>query len=393
MRTLLVSSSPQSSITGKVRRLLISYPGISEPELASFDSAETKCARTGAGLIVLLLDESPGQGQEVIRRLREKNQGYIVAVGEISDAKAILRSLQVGANLFLDVAELETEFHAALHRLFNKPEGGGMAGQLLGVVSASGGCGTSTVAVNLAAVLAREHKKCGLLDLNLGWGDLAALLDLRPQFSLADACSNDHRLDHAMLGKMVVQHSSGIHLLGSSVAFTNSPNVTASGVKHVLSLMRDLYPATVVDLEDCFHAEQVEVLRQVTGLLVVCRLDFTSLRNTRRLLDRCAQLELQRNLVRVVVNHYGQPCELPVDEAEDALGEKLTAFIPHDPKAINAANNAGTPLVVSDPHAKAAKSLIELANIDFTQPIARTRLLPDFKHLLKKVFNAAHGTA
>jgi Flp pilus assembly CpaE family ATPase len=82
-----------------------------------------------------------------------------------------------------------------------------------------------------------------------------------------------------------------------------------------------------------------------------------------------------------------------VEEAEDALGEKLTAFIPYDPKAVNAANNAGTPLVLSDPHAKAAKHLIELADLDFAQPAPRSRLLPDIKHLFKNVFNAAPGTA
>src|SRR5262249_20548559 len=118
-----------------------------------------------------------------------------------------------------------------------------------------------------------------------------------------------------------------------------------------------------------------------------------SLRNTRRLLDRCGRLDLQRNRVRVVVSHYGQPCELPVDEAEDALGEKLTAFIPFDPKAVNAANNAGTPLVLSDPHARTATQIIELANLVFPQPPPRPRLLPDIKHLLRKVFNPANGTA
>jgi pilus assembly protein CpaE len=393
MRTLLISPSPQSKSTGNVRRLLSSCPGISEPELASFESAESRCARIGADLVVVLLEESPSQGQEVICRLREKNQGFIVAVGEISDAKVILRSLQLGANLFLDVAELETELRPALHRLLNKPEGGGAAGKLLGVVSATGGCGASTVAVNLAAALACEHNKCGLIDMNLGRGDLAALLDLRPQFSLADACSNNHRLDHAMLGKMLVPHPSGIHLLGSPLEYASFPTVTAEGVKHTLSLMRDLFPVTVLDLEDCFHPEQVEALRQVIGLFVVCRLDFTSLRNTRRLLDLCARLDLHRNRVRVVVNHYGQPCELPVEEAEDALGEKLTAFIPYDPKALNAANNAGTPLVLSNAHAKAAKSLSELADIDFSQTAPRSHLLPDIKHLLKKVFNGAYGTA
>ena len=48
----------------------------------------------------------------------------MIAVGDIVDPKLILRSLQTGADLFVDAAELETEFPEALRRLRSKPEPG-----------------------------------------------------------------------------------------------------------------------------------------------------------------------------------------------------------------------------------------------------------------------------
>ena len=150
------------------------------------------------------------------------------------------------------------------------------------MLSACGGCGASTLAVNLAVIQARQYRQSILVDMNLGRGDLPALLDLKLQFSLADVCLNEGRLDQAMLGKMLVRHASGVHLLGAPPDYAGASSVTASGVKQALTLARKLAPETIVDLQDCFHAEQVEVLRQATGVLVICRLEYTSLRNARR---------------------------------------------------------------------------------------------------------------
>ena len=92
-------------------------------------------------------------------------------------------------------------------------------------------------------------------------------------------------------------------------------------------------------------------------------LDFTALRNARRVLDYLGQLGMPREGIRVVINHHGQPGELPVDEAEDALGEKLTYFIPEDPRTFNAANNTGIPVVLKYPKAKVARASSSWPNL------------------------------
>ena len=68
----------------------------------------------------------------------------------------------------------------------------------IAVLAPSGGSGSSTLAVNVATVLAKEHKTALLIDLKLQAGDLAALLDLKPTHTLADLCQNvaRHGPDH-----------------------------------------------------------------------------------------------------------------------------------------------------------------------------------------------------
>jgi pilus assembly protein CpaE len=65
--------------------------------------------------------------------------------------------------------------------------------------------------------------------------------------------------------------------------------------------------------------------------------------------------------VRVVVNRYGQPKEVPSAKAEEVLGLKIFHYVPDDPKAINRANNNGVPVVREAPSARVSKSVARLA--------------------------------
>jgi pilus assembly protein CpaE len=138
--------------------------------------------------------------------------------------------------------------------------------------------------------------------------------------------------------------------------------VSPQGVGQALTLARRIAPHVVVDLEDCFHEEQLLTLRQASTVLVVSRLDFTSMRNARRILEHLAsEADVARNRIHLVINRYGQPNELPMSEAEEALGGKISHCIPDDSRTVNDANNTGIPAVVKSPHAAVSQSLKELA--------------------------------
>src|SRR5262249_12803082 len=144
----------------------------------------------------------------------------------------------------------------------------------------------------------------------------------------------------------------GVHLLASPQAFGDTRLVTPQGVGQVLSLTRRLYTHVVADLEDCFHDEQVSALRQATTVVLVSRLAFTSLRNPRRIPGHLHGQATPRTKVGLVVSRHGQPNELPLEEAEEALGGKIAQCVPDDPKTVNGANNTGIPAVLKSPTAK-----------------------------------------
>jgi pilus assembly protein CpaE len=332
---------------------------VSIDSLAAGQSSANESLSCDVTLVALV--PNPERPLGLLSELRRISQGRIFVVGPTTDAKLALRALREGADEFLDQADIEAELSAALGRLVTKDEPTSPAGLVIAVLAPNGGAGSSTLAVNLAALLAREDGRCGLLDLKLTSGDLAPLIDLKPEYTLADICAKAERLDWSMLEGALASHACGIRLLAAPRHRDSVGQVTPLVVERVLSLMRRQFPTVVVDVDHSFGREQAAALAGATVVSLVMRLDFTSLANVRRTREYLAELGIGPDRMRIVVNRYGQAGELPVSRAEDVLEAKIDCYLPDDPKAMNRATNHGQPIVLESPSAKVSRALAQWA--------------------------------
>jgi pilus assembly protein CpaE len=361
MSAFIVSDHDSSS--QKVREVLL-FAGRECPQshVLSLDTAAQRLAREQPELVIVVLPPDVERGLNVLGLLRGNAQCKMLAVGPSSDAKLVLRALRNGADDYVDSNDLEPELEAALVRLASEVNESGEPARLITMLAPNGGSGSSTLAVNVATALAKEHKSVCLFDLKLESGDLAALLDLRPTFTLADLCQHASRLDRVMFERSLVRHACGVHLLAPPRMFADVDQVTVDGIGQALAQARAHFPYVVVDLDHSFREEQNLVLRQSDVIMIVFRLDFVSLRNARRTLEHLDRMEIQRDNIRLVVNRFGQAKEVPASKAEEALGMKIFHYVPEDPWTVNRANNNGVPVVIETPSAKVSRSVVRLAH-------------------------------
>ena len=306
-------------------------------------------------LIVLAPDFERALG--VLRDVHRRTTARILAVGPATDTKLVLRALREGALEYLDQGELLTELSDALKRL----NASGTLGQIIGVLAPCGGSGASTLAVNVATVLTRKYQSCALIDLNLEAGDLAPLLNLKPNHTLSDLCQNIERLDYSLLQGCLSRSEGGVQLLPAPANIADAATVTADAIDSILSLACRHFPFVVLDMDHTFRPEQRRAMLHSDVLVLVLRLDFISLRNTRITLDFLKSIEVSRDRIRIVANQVGEPGQLSASQAEESLGLKIWHVIPDDQKAVNRANNDGIPVVVQSPSAKVSLSLTKLA--------------------------------
>jgi pilus assembly protein CpaE len=328
------------------------------------DQAADRVTQIQPQIVVIVLPEEPEsalRALSLLESLPRQSQTCVLAVGPAADPKLVIRALRGAVHDYLDQSDVQAELEAALVRFRSRLAKREEAGRLIAVLAPNGGSGSSTLAVNLATVLAKQHKSSLLLDLKLASGDLAALLDLQPSHSLADLCLNVDRMDRVLFERSLVEHQSGVRLLAPPLQPGDIHHVTAEGIRKVLQMARALFPYVLIDVDHNFLPEEIGVLHQSDLILVVMRLDFASLRNTRRTLEHLERSGIDRERMRLVVNRYGQPKEVPYAKAEEALGLKIFHFVPDDPKAVNRANNNGVPVVLESPFAKVARSVVLLA--------------------------------
>lgn len=357
MRSFVVSALEPITVT--LRQVLL-QEGCQCPPAHVLPLASSLQLPQGAELLVIGLSPDPERALAVLDQLRVSSHPPTLVVGPISDSKLVLRALRHGVRDYVNEADILTELPAAIRRLRGELCAPVEAGRMIAILAPCGGSGSSTLAVNVATLLAKEHKSALLVDLKLETGDLAALLDLRPTHTLAELCQNTERMDRIMFERSLAQHESGIRLLANPRSLVDVSHVTAEGVRQVLNWGRNLFSYVVLDLDHTFRQEQVQALQQADVILLVLRLDFTALRNTQRVMDHLARLGISQQKVRLVVNRYGQPGEVPAAKAEEALGLKIFHYVPDDPKTINRANNNGVPVVLESPWAKVSRSVAQL---------------------------------
>jgi pilus assembly protein CpaE len=376
MRALVASDDQSVALTLRTSLTQMGHecPSSSVVSLQMAPAALAATTRDGipADMVFVVLAADLERSMATLRSLRTQTRGQIFLIGPATDPKLVLRVMREGADEFLDSSDLETELRSAMERLRSLLAGQHSHSQLISLLPASGGCGCSTLAASIAVLLAKASGNCVLLDLNAEFGDLASLMDLKAAHGIADLCQTLSRLDRALFEGALVAHSSGVKLLTAPARLGDAGYVSPDGILRVLELAAESSPIVVADLPHTIGPQVYEVLQRADVILLVIRLDFTSLRHAKRLMDYLKEAGISSERLQVVVNRHKQPNEVPVQDAEAALGRKITHLLLDDPKTVNRANNNGTPLVLEAPNSKLAAQIQSLVTSlkSGTDPVA-----------------------
>ena len=168
---------------------------------------------------VVIVDISSRDPQRAVRAIElikaTTLQIAIFANGDMSQPASIVASMRAGAGEFLDQSAGSDALLEALTRYsssLTRSSGGSGRARVFTFLSAKGGAGCTTAAVNTALALQQSHGDVVLLDFS-PIGHTALHLNLRPQFNVLDALQNLHRMDVSLLDGLMTTTKEGLHLL------------------------------------------------------------------------------------------------------------------------------------------------------------------------------------
>src|SRR5271166_3355310 len=168
---------------------------------------------------VVLVDISPDNPQRAIKsiELLQANtlQLGIFANGSMSQPTTIVAAMRAGAGEYLDDSAGSDALLEALTRFSSnrtRTRGGAGKARIFTFLSAKGGAGATTAAVNTAVALQEAYGNVVLVDF-APVGHAQLHLNLRPSFGVPDALENLHRLDASLLEGLMTPSKNGLHLL------------------------------------------------------------------------------------------------------------------------------------------------------------------------------------
>jgi pilus assembly protein CpaE len=259
---------------------------------------------------------------QLVERIRQElPETVVICASEDNSPEVILQSFRSGAFEFLRLPLSEAEITNVFEKLAQRrPPEETHLGKVIAVYASKGGCGTTFVAANLAASLAKlTGKKACVLDLNLQAGDQPLYLGLEPSYSIHDVVRNFDRLDDQLLGNYLTQRSKLLSLLAAPTEIGKDEDIR---VEHV------------------------------TKMILLLSLDIPAIRSAKRALDIFNRLGYDRKRIKVVINRFSRSTEFDLKQVEKVLEARVFATISNDYQAAIASINVGEPLVLSKTQSK-----------------------------------------
>jgi pilus assembly protein CpaE len=219
--------------------------------------------------------------------------------------------------------------------------------QTVAVFGSKGGVGRSTIAVNLAVGLAQLYgQRVALLDADLWFGDVAVLLDLPREPSIADLVDFGEHLDPEVLRRVLHPHPSEVRVLCAPPHPARVETIPAALPARVARICRKAFDVVVVDTGASLDEHVVEVLDVADRILLVTTPELGALRSSLEVVNLAPTLGWREKL-RLVVNRAN--VGVAVSQVEQMLGLPVTASIVSAEAQAVAAANLGKPMLLLDP--------------------------------------------
>jgi pilus assembly protein CpaE len=222
----------------------------------------------------------------------------------------------------------------------------GAKGGVTAFIDAKGGVGSTSIAVNVAHVLAEKHKaEVLLIDFDLQFGDVAISLDLHPRSTITDALRQPDRVDAVLLKALVIKHDSGLDVLPSPGNLTSMDELTASSVRKILQAAVQDYEFVLIDLPRYFNSGVIEALKFSDPIMLVCQNSLETIRNAKMILDNLSLLGVSLASVELINNRaMAKSGSVSIDKLKSTLGKERIHRVRNDYAAAVSAQDQGLPV-------------------------------------------------
>lgn len=324
-------------------------------------------------VVLLALEDPPVRGLATLEALQNQLPDTPVLIYSSGmDAAMMRQAMRSGARDFLEKPVSGSDLRDAVHAVLAQEEQRQLArwsdqtastvrGTVLAVAGAKGGIGKTTLATNLAVQLRRvTGQEVALIDGDVQFGDVAVMLDMDVQNSIADLVRHEPVIDRATVSRYMARHSSGIDLL---LTASEPDDWRAMQPEHISAIARavsETHEYVVIDTPGVMSEVVAASLNEAATVLLVSSLDISSVKDTKTAVRILDSWGMSHSRLRLIVNDSTRAEAVRAADVERATGLTISKTLPFDGH-VGLSVQTGVPVSLSQPASKYARGVQEIA--------------------------------
>ncbi len=317
----------------------------------------------------LILIESGMRGAELFNQLEELASvcdagTKVVIIGATNDIRLYRQLMEKGVSEYLVPPLHPLNVIRSISDLYVDPEQP-FTGRVSAFFGAKGGVGSSTLAHNIAWILAEQlGQETALVDLDASWGTTGLDFAYDSTSGLEEALAEPDRLDETLLDRIMIRHTDKLSILPTAGSLNMKPVMDSGAYEAVVNAVRGISPLAILDLPHYWTDWTTNVLSSVDDIVITATPDLANLRNTKNLIDFLKSQRPNDPDPVFILNKTGisKTGEIAVKEFASAVGLEPALVVGFDPDSFFEVTNEGKMLSDVKAAAQTVQGLSYIAN-------------------------------
>jgi pilus assembly protein CpaE len=324
--------------------------------------------RHGATAVIVDIDAHPEDMLADLEPIVGRYGGtrfVVVATEQRTDW--MLEAMQAGARHFLPKSAVSADLRGVLDRLvpLSVTDNGFDPRGVVTVLSAGGGTGSTTVAVNLAQELHELSSVPTLLvDLDCRHGGAAGYLGATHQYGIADILADADRIDAHLVRSTAIAVRDHLHMLVSpaTVNMDRPQELDWSHLRSAIRSIRQAYAYTVIDAPHMGMDAAADLAKSSAVTFLVFQMNVDDIRIARAMLTALVERGASPDRILPLANRCRPRRDMiTVAEAKKSLDIERMSMLSNDYKHAVASLNYGQTLAQIAPRSSLRREIKQLA--------------------------------
>lgn len=374
-RVLLMTNEPATA--SAVGTGLESNGRLSKEDVChDFAELSSKLRDTRAPAALIDIDQ-PGALASLEMLARHFAETRFVVLSSTMDSQRVIDAMHAGARHYLLKSAIASDLSGVLHRIC--PNGlAGRAGAVITILSAGGGAGGTTLAVNLAHELSLLLPEGGgsralLVDLDISYGAVGPYLGVDTEYGIFDLLARNGPIDSQLIETASLPFGDRMRVLVATPAarLGDVGVFDPARLSAAVTACATSAPVTVIDAPRVPTAAAQELVQNSDATLLLMQLSVKDVRTARRMLAHLSPGggggggttgQGSGGVIPVVSRYAKRGAMITLAEAKQALGNIELHTLCNDWTAAAQSLNLGKPLAQTAARSELRREIQQLAS-------------------------------